>query len=323
VKYSIQADVVGELYLEQPNTVVRINVADAVYEFRSDEVGRLSAITVTVAVPPSISPTMHATFGPQPEDPCVARPLTVHVDPLVDEDARRRLLGVESLLSHMTDVGNPLVSVNAWEGATTLVPETPEEQERVQVWGISVGRSPQRRRTRISQQVLAAAVAGSARYGDLVESMAFMRDGTNRQIDGEFIQAFYSYYFVIEGLYADGRSSEPEILKRFAMSPVFRLACRAAAASYFGPNTPRTQEVAVLRPLMASYKCAETPEGLQRFFIRMRQQLHHFSRRSSKMQPHPFNQQAFEPIADLTRFVARLAIELEVKRIDGATIVDG
>ncbi len=30
--------------------------------------------------------------------------------------------------------------------------------------------------------------------------MAFLRDGTNRQLDGEFIQAFYAYNFIIEGL---------------------------------------------------------------------------------------------------------------------------
>ena len=48
----------------------------------------------------------------------------------------------------------------------------------------------------------------------------------------------------------------------------------------------------------------------------MRQQLHHFSRRSTKLQPHPFNQQAFEPLADLTRLAAKLSIELEKQEID-------
>jgi hypothetical protein len=34
------------------------------------------------------------------------------------------------------------------------------------------------------------------------------------------------------------------------------------------------------------------------------------------MQPHPFNQQAFEPLADVTRFVARLSLELEKEALD-------
>lgn len=67
---------------------------------------------------------------------------------------------------------------------------------------------------------------------------------------------------------------------------------------------------------MVSYSCSKTAEGLQRFLIRMRQQLHHFSRQSTKVQPHPFNQEAFEPMADLTRLVAILSIELEKRAID-------
>ena len=259
---------------------------------------------------------MHATFGAKPDDLDRASPLTIHVEPAVDEAARRYLLAVESVLSYATDASNALVSVNAWEGATSLIPETPEENERVQAWGISVSKSGQRRPATVTPRFLTDVIERTGRYGDLVESMAFLRDGTNRQLDGEFIQAFYAYYFIIEGLYAGGRSSEQEIIRRFAQSRTFSTACEAAVRSYFATGTPRAKEVSVLRPLMASYRCSETAAGLQRFLIRMRQQLHHFSRQSTKLQPHPFNQEAFEPLADLTRLVAKLSIELEMKEID-------
>jgi hypothetical protein len=316
MKYSIEAAVEGELYLQAPKIVVAIDRPDIRYEFRSDEKGRVNVIAVVLAVPPAEAATMHATFAAKPDDPNRAPPLTVHVDPAVDEAARRCLLAVESVLSYATDVGNPLVSVNGWEGATSLIPETPEENERVQAWGISVSKSGQRRPATVTPGFLSDVIEGIARYGDLIESMAFLRDGTNRQLNGEFIQAFYAYYFIIEGLYAGGRSGEQEIMKRFAKSRTFSTACEAAVKSYFAANTPRTREVSILRPLMASYRCGETAEGLQRFLIRMRQQLHHFSRRSTKLQPHPFNQQAFEPLADLTRLAAKLSIELEKQEID-------
>jgi hypothetical protein len=259
---------------------------------------------------------MHATFGPKPSDPRRAPPLTVHVDPAVDEAARRCLQAVESVLSYATDSGNPLVRINAWEGATSLIPEAPEEKERVQARGISVARTTQRRPATVTPRFLSDVIEKTSRYGDLVESMAFMRDGTNRLLDGEFIQAFYAYYFIIEGLYAAGRSGEQQIMKRFAKSQTFCSVCEATVSAYFGAGTPRSKEVAVLRPLMASYRCSETVDGLQRFLIRMRQQLHHFSRRSTKLQPHPFNQGAFAPLADLTRLVAKLALEFELKEID-------
>ena len=234
----------------------------------------------------------------------------------MDEAARRSLQTIESVLSYATDDTNSLVKINAWEGATSLIPETPEESERVQAWGISVSKARERRPSTVTRDFLASVIEGTSRYEDLVESMAFFREGTNRQFDGEFIQAFYAFYFILEGLYAGGRSAESEIMKRFAKSRTFSTVCEASVKSYFGASTPRAGEVSVLRPLMASYSCDETATGLQRFLIRMRQQLHHFSRQSTKLQPHPFNQQAFEPLADLTRFVAKVSIEMEMKEID-------
>ena len=184
---------------------------------------------------------MHATFGAKPDDPHRAPPLTVHVDPAVDEAARRYLLAVESVLSYATDASNALVSVNAWGGATSLIPETPEEKERRQAWGISVSKSGQRRPAIVTPRFLTDVVEGINRYGDLVESMAFLRDGTNRQLDGEFIQAFYAYYFIIEGLYAGGRSSEQEIMRRLAKSRTFSTVCESAVKSYFAAGTPRAK----------------------------------------------------------------------------------
>jgi hypothetical protein len=276
----------------------------------------VNIIAVVLAVPPAAAATAHATFGSKPDDAHHARPLSVHIDSDVDEAARRYLLAVESVLSYATNTNSPLVRVNAWEGATSLIPETPEESDRVQAWSISASKARHRRASSVTADFLTSVVEGTLRYGDLVESMAFFRDGTNRQFDGEFIQAFYAFYFIVEGLYAGGRSAEPEIMKSFTKSQTFSTVCEAAVKSYFGPSTPRADEVLVLRPLMTSYRCDENADGLQRFLIRMRQQLHHFSRQSTKLQPHPFNQQAFEPLADLTRLVAKLSIELEMKEID-------
>jgi hypothetical protein len=218
MKYLIEAEVDGELRLEAPNGVVTIDYSDVRYEFRSDDTKRVSVIAVIVAVPPAAAATAHATFGPKPDDPHHAPPLMVDIDRDVDEAARRCLQTVESVLSYATDDTNPLVRINAWEGATTLIPETPEESERVQAWSVSVCSAKKRRASTVTSDFLSSVIEGTSRYGDLVESMAFFRDGTNRQFDGEFIQAFYAFYFILEGLYAGGRSAEPEILKWFAKS---------------------------------------------------------------------------------------------------------
>ncbi len=103
MKYSIEAAVEGELYLEAPKTVVTIDLLDVRYEFRSDDKGRVNVIAVVLTVPPAAAATMHATFGAKPDDLDRASPLTIHVEPAVDEAARRYLLAVESVLSYATD----------------------------------------------------------------------------------------------------------------------------------------------------------------------------------------------------------------------------
>lgn len=100
MKYSIEAAVEGELYLEAPNAVVAIDRPGVRYEFRSDDERRVKVIAVVLAVPPAAAATMHATFGPKPDDVRRAPPLTVHIDPAVDDAARRYLLAVESVLSY-------------------------------------------------------------------------------------------------------------------------------------------------------------------------------------------------------------------------------
>jgi hypothetical protein len=77
MKYSIEAAVEGELYLEAAKTVVTIDRPDVRYEFRSDDKGRVNVIAVVLPVPPAAAATMHATFGAKPDDPRRAPPLTV------------------------------------------------------------------------------------------------------------------------------------------------------------------------------------------------------------------------------------------------------
>jgi hypothetical protein len=64
-KYSIEAAVEGELYLEAPKTTITVHRSGIRYEFRADENGRLNIIAVILHVAPVIAATMHATFGPK------------------------------------------------------------------------------------------------------------------------------------------------------------------------------------------------------------------------------------------------------------------
>ena len=61
MKYSIEAALEGELYLEAPNTVVAIDGFNLRFEFGSDENARVKCVSVVLPVPPSLAESMHAT----------------------------------------------------------------------------------------------------------------------------------------------------------------------------------------------------------------------------------------------------------------------
>jgi len=51
--------------------------------------------------------------------------------------------------------------------------------------------------------------------------MAFVREATNEFFAFRYINAFYGYYFVLEGLYSAGRWRNHEVAQAFASSPPF------------------------------------------------------------------------------------------------------
>ena len=315
VKYSIRAKVEGLLFLDEPNSSVIAEADGVVFELTSDSQRRIHSVSVCLQVPPEAAKRMHASFGPKPSDPNCAPPLTIDVDPQVDDAAQRHLQTIESVMSFMAQ-NHPLVRIRWSEGALSLVPENDEEQKRVQVEGFQISTSFPRLPTIVRLDFFQDVVSRASRYGDLVEPMAFLREGTNREADGDFIRAFYSYYFVLEGLYAQGRSNEHGVLAAFAKSVILTNVCTAVLNSFFRPGGPTDEDVKKLAPLLAAQKCDMTVEGLQRFLVRMRNQLHHFSRKSTRAQPHPFNQAAFTSVAHLAGFVATVALRLEQLKID-------
>jgi len=71
MKYSIEAAVEGELYLEAPKTVVTIDLPDVRYEFRSDDKGRVNIIAVVLTSLSGIlcvGHNMRSVHAPQTEN---------------------------------------------------------------------------------------------------------------------------------------------------------------------------------------------------------------------------------------------------------------
>ena len=52
--------------------------------------------------------------------------------------------------------------------------------------------------------------------------MSFWREGSNDFEEGHFINAFYNFYFVLEGMYADGKFKTDPVVAEFKKSAELR-----------------------------------------------------------------------------------------------------
>jgi hypothetical protein len=140
---------------------------------------------------------------------------------------------------------------------------------------------------------------------DELPIMAFWREGKNEYQEKRYLQAFYNYYFVIEGLFANGQFTKRGVLKAFSesteMSIVTDLALRSAKSRH-----PRLWPDVLA--LFGRYKCVETREGAQELLFLLRGELHHFAMNRGRLQPNPLLQEQFEAPAWLAQQFAFVAI---------------
>lgn len=309
MRCSLRAAIDGIVALSTPNAKMIHESEGFHYLLESDANGRLSFVTISTTIPPERAASTHATFGPQPTDPGIAPPLTVNGDLKTFELLTSRLQELESNLSFQTDA---LVRVRWHEVEESLIPETEDERNRVQAWSVSVATGSRRQPAILPEDSFRKLIDSAPRYRELVTLKSFCREAFNFLDNGQFVEAFNYYYYVIEDMFAAGKTSEAQVLKAFEGSTAFRSVCESCWPGFV---RTATKHASALDAFFVQTKCPMTAGGLPRFLFRMRGNLHHYSRRSQR-HANPFNQATFEPVALLAMHVARTAILFRIVELN-------
>lgn len=226
------------------------------------------------------------------------RAIKFQVDPLVLEETQEVLRGIESHLSFASSGG--LVRFD-WESLRhELVPETEDERERAQVLAITITEGFDREPVRMGKRDLQYIVKACSTHQASVLPKSFWREAHNEYLSLRFIQAFYNFYFVIEGYFGGGKSGEKTVLAEFAKSKELQqhVAWMVDQASKDSFHWPKLLE------LCSEENCSPDVPGIQRLLVRLRGRLHHFSMKSSKAGPLPSNQRLFFSVAWLAQGIA-------------------
>jgi hypothetical protein len=199
-----------------------------------------------------------------------------------------------------------------WEKATfEYYPETTEEHARINILPsfFFIHEMPVDDPVLISSTALVGLVQHTSIFKPLVVPMSFFRETKSEYAAGRYINSFFNSYFIIEGLFGNGKWRKEAIVKELANSKIFSSFVQNLLEEIAGNSDPaegmtKDQLEAELKTLNQPY----TVEGLVKLIVETRGKLHHFSIKSTQAQGTPFNHLDYKTIALLGLVLAGNAL---------------
>jgi hypothetical protein len=277
MRYQLATEVVGSALIRE-NLVV--DVGDMRFEFVRDGANRLSRVAASTSVPPG---TIRSYW---------TRADTAFWRAGIEgaSDAHERVLAaLRSLESHIAFSAQGAIGGFSWEKLEVeLVPETPEDVAPLKK--LQVVRSYPELTAGLGEDLLRMVAMATESHKDTEVAKAFWREARREFHSQRYIQAYYNFYFVLEGLYAQGKSDTAKVVKAFSESQVL---ARSTAFMLAGLRRYPYHRRNLSRFFEDHHIAMDVP-GAQSLIVRLRGRLHHYAAGSPKLQPTPFNQAHFE-----------------------------
>ncbi len=270
------------------------------YEALVDDKGRLNELAVAVSVDAQ-------RFSSHVRVPAPGEVGAIELggDRAVD---RRLVAALQNFESHVSFLTEHALRRVYWQDARRdTVPESDADEALVAIRGWSESRSFDPHGARVRPDVLVGMAENANALESLTVLKAFSREADNEHKGFRFIQTFVAQYFIIEGIYATGRSSEASVLEAFAASDELGEIIDEALLALAG-NSVRPEDTAQLQTQFKQMHCAWNRPGAMKFLFHIRGTLHHFNPRSPKIHGTPLNQDDFEAAALFAGFIATMAI---------------
>jgi hypothetical protein len=280
------------------------------YIFTSNDRGHITKIKVISKVD---KPELFFSKSiPQAEDP-TRKEIIFSADPELIKALIAEFQYLEGILSFK----GTLQKIH-WESPMVeYLPETEKEKEQIEIPFYQVKRHRPEAESEISDQDLCQLIFGKSRYYLLNIPFSFFREGLNEFNSFRFINAFFNSYFVLEGLYGNGKTKNHAIKSEFKKSKEATENIQWIVDTY--PQRSEPQEIRNYRTLLEMLKRrnkAFDVDGIIELLVRTRGDLHHFQFHSNRQQASPLNQEEYEAIATLSLELAAGAIRQAMDEID-------
>jgi hypothetical protein len=213
-------------------------------------------------------------------------------------DIRRELQSELQLIESTLGLYCKLTRIR-WEEATAIIiPESREEEQRIQWNNLRITRESPDNHVRISAEDFCTLLQLGNFARELVTTMSFFREGNIDLKTFRFITAFFSFYFILEGLYANGKSKNKEVCLEFAKSQLLRatIATTLQMPLYSG-GIEKPGDIFSIDQFLSLARKRRDVEGVIHMLVWVRGDLHHFVNNPNKLTGSPFTHHRYETLA--------------------------
>ncbi|TET71793.1 MAG: hypothetical protein E3J56_06265 [Candidatus Aminicenantes bacterium] len=305
MKYCIKCKVDGKIVIGRE---ILIDYNNKEYLFIPDEKGLLVSIKITTRV--KYPERFFSEIRPG-EGKIKATFITGRDTELIAELKKE----FQQIESDLTFLGSNLKRIHWEKPEEKIITETDEEREKVAINSIyEEGKYPDEP-TNISEDTLRSIIEQKDIYNSLVIPKAFFREGINHFKLFDYIDAYYDFYYVFEGLYGAGKHGN-NLLKQLKNDKEFRKIIDFVIKQF--KNEPRHSDE--IKKLLVETKVSKEADvnvdNMIKLLQKVRGNLHHYYIRSSLRQVNPFNQREYESIALFAMIVAGRSIAQKIYEIN-------
>lgn len=200
-----------------------------------------------------------------------------------------------------------------WESATFIViPETPEEEFQVQWNHLRVTRQHQDTTRSLSFEDITSVLHMGHHARELMATMSFFREADSDMRRFRYITSFFSFYFVLEGLYANGQFKTKQVCAEFEKSVILRQAIeRALSLPMYSQPAPFSY-ILTIDDFLQQANQKRNVEGVIRMLVLTRGNLHHFANNPNRLSGTPLTHQRYEILASFTHDVCLNVLMREI-----------
>jgi hypothetical protein len=228
-----------------------------------------------------------ATYSPNKE---VKAHFIIKTDKQLFDSIINEFQEIESLLALQYSIKNI-----RWDKPKhNLICETDEEREKVSLNNIMLEKQFRNEPTEASTDSLADCIKRKENLQPVIIPLSFYREGVNDFKSFKYINAFFNFYFVLEGLFGKGKTKNYQVEQEFNKSYRFRRNVLYFLVSERKNNSKHYQK---LSSMLKSKNKTVDVDSLIWLIVSTRGDLHHFTNNLNRFQGTPFTHEHFESIA--------------------------